>query len=266
MKEFSIYMVPVGMIIQGKHYRDTVDITFEDFWPKFFDLKEQPSTTACNPGDFVNLFTELQKTTSNIVCVLVSRAISATQESAYQAKRIVREQYSHLNIEIVDSKTSAGAVGFIALEAARAAKNGKNLEEVASVAREISTRVYYVAALDTIKYLIKTGRAPGGATLGEFLHLKPIIGFVDDTGLLEVVTRVRGSSNSLKKLVDLIKKYADPNKPLHAIVHYTDDIKRAENLKEMICTKFKVAEMHITRYTPVMLSGTGPTVGVSFYS
>lgn len=253
------------MVIEGKHYRDQVDITIEEFWPNFYNLKAQPSTTGCNPGDFLNIFTELAKKTDNIVCILVSRVLSATQESAYQAKRILRTQLPHLNIEIVDSKTSAGALGFTVLEAARAAREGKSLAEVAEVARQMVSRVYYLAALDTLKYLINIGRAPRGAQLGEVIHIKPIVGFVDDTGLLEVVARVRGSYQSLAKLVDLVKKYADPDKPLHAMIHYTDGVKVAEELKEMILSKYRCAEVFVTRYTPVMITATGPTVGLAFY-
>lgn len=251
--------------MDGKHYRDQVDITMEEFWPNFFNLKEQPSTTACNPGDFLTIFSELAKTTNNIVCILLTRVLSATQESAYQAKRMVRQQFPDLNIEIVDSKSCAGALGFTVLEASRAAKAGKSLAEVADVARQMVSRVYYIAALDTLKYLIGIGRAPRGSNLAEVIHVKPIVGFVDDTGLLDVVARVRGSYQSMTKLVDLVKKYDESDRPLHAMVHYTDGIKAAEELKQMLVSRYKCAEVFITRYTPVMLTATGPTLGLSFY-
>lgn len=254
------------MVIEGKHYRDQVDINIDDFWSNFYNLKEQPSTTACNPADFLDLFTELAQKTNNIVCILLSRVLSATQESAYQAKRIARAKFPKLNIEIVDSKTSAGALGFTVLEAARASVAGKSLAEVAEVARHTASRVYYLAALDTLKYLIKIGRAPQGSSLGEAIQLKPIVGFIDDTGVMEVVARVRGTNKSLNRMVELVKEYAGKEKPIHAMIHYTDGIKVAEDLRDMLISKYKCAEVFITRYTPVMVSATGPTIGLAFYS
>jgi DegV family protein with EDD domain len=180
---------------------------------------------------------------------------------------MVRAERPELNIQIIDSKTCAGALGFVALEAARAAHQGKSISEVIEVALEMVSKVVYIAALDTLKYLIKIGRAPKHASnFGEFLKVKPIIGFVDDTGLLDVVARVRGKHQSLAKLVELIDKYIDTDVPIHAMVHYTDGVDRGEELKEMLTSRYNCAEVHVTQYTPVMCSATGPTMGLAFYS
>ena len=203
IREYGIRVVPVGMVIEGKPYRDLVDITLDEFRGMVNLLEKQPTTTAANPGDFLTVFTELTESTDSIVCILVSKALTATQESAYQARRLIRAEHPELNIEIIDSKTSAGALGFIVLEAARAAQQNKSLQEVVVVAQDMVFRVVYLAALDTLKYLMRIGRAPKVTSIGEMLNVKPIIGFVDDTGLIDVVARVRGTRKSLATLVDL---------------------------------------------------------------
>lgn len=260
-------MVPVGLVIEGKLYRDQVDMTAAEFWRMFSDLKEQPTTATASPGEFVNVFTELSKTTDSIVCIFVSKALTATQESAFQARRLVKSENPELNIEIIDSKTSAGALGFIVLEAARAAQENKSLEEVIEIIWDMTSRVIYVAALDTLKYLIKIGRAPKTTTgIGELLQVKPIIGFVDDTGLLDMLGRVRGKQKAMTKMVDMVKEYIDTDTPVHVMVHYSNSIEDGEELREMITSKYNCAELYMTEYTPVMVSATGPMVGISFYS
>ena len=166
-------MLPVGLVIDGKHYRDYIDISRQDILKRIDDMKEQPSTTAVSPGDFVHEFEELSRTTDSIVCILVSRALTASHESAYQAKRHVRRQNTGAKIEIIDSKTSAGALAFVVMEAAKAAQQGKSMEEVIEVARDMISRVIYIAAPETLKYLINIGRAPKSATIGEMLNVKP---------------------------------------------------------------------------------------------
>ena len=259
-------MLPVGLVIDGKHYRDYIDISRQDILKRIDDMKEQPSTTAVSPGDFVHEFEELSKTTDSIVCILVSRALTASHESAYQAKRHIRRQNTGAKIEIIDSRTSAGALAFVVMEAAKAAQQGKSMEEVIEVARDMISRVIYIAAPETLKYLINIGRAPKSATIGEMLNVKPIIGFIDDTGLLEVVTRVRGKGKTLSKIVDLIDKYADTDKPINAIIHYTDGMDDANRLNDLIIARYDCAEVIIVPYSPVMISAVGPTVGVAFYS
>jgi len=264
--EYDIRVVPVGMVIEGKAYRDLVDITLGEFRKMMPGLEKQPTTSAANPGDFLNVFTELSKSTDSIVCVLVSKALTATQEVAYQARRMIRAEHPNLNIEIIDSKTSAGALGFIVLEAARAAQQNKSLEEVTAVVEDMIFRVIYLASLDTLQYLMRIGRAPKATSVGEVLNVKPVIGFVDDTGLIEVVARVRGKRKSLDTLVNLVDKYVDTKQPLHVMVHYMDGIQQGEELRELITSRYNCAEVYMTEFTPVMVSATGPMVGLSVYS
>jgi DegV family protein with EDD domain len=193
--------------------------------------------------------------------------LTATFESAFQARRMARAQMPELNIEILDSRTSAGALGFVVLEAARAAEAGKSLAEVIAVARDMINRVLYLSAVDTLKYMIKTGRAPRNSSgIGELLQVKPIIGFTDDTGFTEVVARVRGKEKSLEKIVELVDKYVDTTQPLHVMVHYSNRPEEGEQLKQLVTARYKVNEFYMTEYTPVMCSTTGPIVGLSFYN
>jgi DegV family protein with EDD domain len=245
-----------------------IDITPEQFWKIFMDLKDPPSTNAANPGDFVNAFVEASKTGPDILCILVSKALTATFESAYQARRLVRAEHPECNIEIMDSHTSAGALGFVVLEAARAAQEGKSLEEVMEIAQDMISRVIYLSTLDTLKYMIRLGRAPRNSSgIGEMFQVKPILGFIDDTGQTEVIARVRGKQKSLEKLVELVDKYADTKKPLHVMVHYSNSREDGEELKKLLTTRFKKCEeLFMTEYTPTMTTHSGPIVGLSFYS
>jgi DegV family protein with EDD domain len=268
IKKYEILVVPVGLVINGKFYRDMVDITPGQFWKIFMELKDTPSTNAANPGDFVSAFSEASKTGPDILCILVSKALTATFESAYQARRLIRTEHPECNIEIIDSHTSAGALGFIVLEAAKAAQEGKSFEEVMEITQDMISRVIYLSALDTLKYMIQLGRAPRNSSgIGEMFQVKPIVGFIDDTGQTEVVARVRGKQKSLEKLVELVEKYADTKKPMHFIVHYSNSIEDGEELKRLVISKFKkYEELYMTEYSPTMATHTGPIVGLAFYS
>ena len=266
IKEYDIRVAPYHLILEGKDYRDQIEITPAEFWQRFSDLKEIPTTGVPGPGELANVFAELAESTDSIVCIDVSRAISAIYESFKAARETVMEEHPHLKIEYVDSKSSVGALGFIVLEAARAAQAGKSLNEVVRIAQDLVPRVKWICALDTLKYLIKGGRAPKTAVIGEFLHIKPIIGFVNGTGLVSSLGKERGKQKALLKLVDMVKDYADISKPLHVMAHFTNRIEEGEELKEMVTSKYNCAEVYITDLTPVMTTHTGPAVGLSFYS
>ncbi|MBI2854291.1 MAG: DegV family protein [Chloroflexi bacterium] len=113
---------------------------------------------------------------------------------------------------------------------------------------------------------MKSGRAPKTAWVGELVQVKPIIGIVNGTGVVENLGRVRTTRKAMARLVDMIKDYADTSKPLHMVVHYTDRIEDGEELRDMVKAQYNCAELYMAPYTPTMAGHTGPVVSVAFYS
>jgi DegV family protein with EDD domain len=265
VKEYGIKMVPISLNINSKGYRDLVDLTPDEFWRIFPNIKEF-STGAPALAEYINIFEELSKTTDNIACTFVSKALSATFEVALQARDIFQKDHPDIKIEIIDSRTAAGAQGFIVLEMARAAEAGKSLADVVNVANEMIPKVRFVCALETLKLLIKIGRAPKTAYMGELFHVKPIIGMINNTGIVENLGRARGMEKTMEKMVKLMEPYIDRNKPAHISVHYSNSIIEGEKLKKLVTDSFPVGEMYFTPYSPVMCGAVGPVIAVAFYS
>lgn len=266
IKEYGIRVAPYHLILEGKVYLDQIEITPSEFWRMFKNLKNLPTTGVPSPGSYADIFTELAKSTNDIVCLIISHALSAAYKSATTAREMVMSEHPGLNIELIDTKNSVGALGFVALEAARAAQAGKSLNEVVKIAQDLVPRVKYIAAFDSLKYLIRGGRAPKSAIVGDLMGVKPLIGIVSDTGMVDSLGRERGKKKAMQKLVELVKEHADTNKPLHVMAHYTDNIEDGEQLKEMVTARYNCAEVYMTDLTPVMTTHTGPAIGLSFYS
>lgn len=265
IKQYGIRIVPLPLSINGKTYRDKFEITTDEFWKMFPSMKE--FTTGAPPlGEYTQVFEELAKSTDSIACFLVSKSLSATHEAAVQAKETFKKQNPKINIEVVDSRNAAGAQGFTVLEAARAAESGKSLAEVVEVAQSMIPRAKFVCAMETLKYLIRSGRAPKTAVIGDMLQVKPIIGMVNNTGIVENLGRAMGKQKVMAKMVEMVKEYTDTTKPLHINAHYTNDIKDGEKVRDMVTSQFKCEEVFLTPYTPVMCGHTGPVVALSFYS
>lgn len=265
VEEYGIKIIPIILLINGKSYRDQIDMNNDDFW-KQFDTMQTFSTNAALPGDFVNTFKEIGKETNDIVCTLVSKVMSATYQSALQAREILKMENSALNIEIIDSKTAAGAEGFIALEGARAAQAGKSMPEVVQIMQDMVGRVKWVCGIDTTKYIIKAGRAPKTIPAEVFLQVKPIIAQIHGTGVVEDVGVAKGKEECFQKLVQMIGDNSDLSKPLHIIAQYTNKIDDGKKLMEMVRSKYNCIEHYLTPYSAVMCGTTGPCNAVSFYS
>jgi DegV family protein with EDD domain len=265
ISEYDIRILAVPLNINGKPYRDGIDISPDGFWEIFSDIREF-TTAAPAPAEYIDILADLNKTTDSIACIFVSKALSAIYEAAIQACNLYKEENPNVNIEIIDSRTAAGAEGFIVEEMARAASDGKSLAEVIQVANDIIPRVKFITVMETLKYIIKSGRAPKTAYMGELLQVKPIIGMVNNTGLVENLGRARGKEKALAKLLELMEKYVDVSQPIKVNVQYTNSIKDGEHLKELVINRFNCTKTYFTPYTPVMSGHTGPVVAVSFYA
>ena len=120
-------------------------------------------------------------------------------------------------------------------------------------------------AIEGLKRLIKIGRAPKTAYIGELFQVKPIIGMVNNTGVVENLGKGRGTEKTMQKMVYMMDTYVDRDKPLNITIHYTTSIEEGEKLKKMVTDKYKVAESYFTPYSPVICLDIGPAVSVAFY-
>ncbi|MFC1941917.1 DegV family protein [Chloroflexota bacterium] len=267
IKEFDIRMGSVNLVIDGKSYRDQVDVSNEQFFAWQKNLKEMPTTTGVNPADFADIFRDLAKSTQDIICLPHSGGLGVTYDSALQARDIVKEEMPGVNIEVIDTKTAAGAQGLIVLEAARAAQAGKSLSEIIAVIENMIPRVKWVSAVESLKYLIKGGRAPKYAgKMADLIGVKPIFGMMKGTGKVDYTGRVRTKPKSLTRLIQIAKENIQTGKPVHAVVHYTDSLEDGEKFRDMVASEFNCVELYMTPWTPVMCCHSGPMIGLCFYS
>ncbi len=271
MKEYGIRIISMGFIMNNRVYRDYLDITLDEFWKIFPTFKEIPTTSAGGVGDFRNAFLDLAKSTNSIVCITISKALSATYNAADQAARMVMEEKPGLNIKLIDSKTSSGALSLIVLEAARAARAGKSQEEVVQVVQNMMSRAKYLLIFESLKYIMKIGRAPDAknpdARAAAMPQISPIMGIVKtDTGVMENLDRASNIDEALMKATDLVKNYVDINEPVHFLLHYPDRIDKCEQMKKVLASKYNCAEVRIWQWSPATIVSCGPVYGLAFYT
>ena len=119
IQEYDIRLVPLHIIFRGKDYRDRVDITPSDIYKLMRGSKELPTSSGPTPEEFLEAFQEASRKASGLACILVSSALSPmTHNSAAHAKEMFTQRLPNFPIEIIDSRTVAGAFELIVLSAA----------------------------------------------------------------------------------------------------------------------------------------------------
>ena len=165
---------------------------------------------------------------------------------------------------MVDSRTATPAEGFVALAAARAAAEGKNLAEVVNAANKMRDKVDCIILLDTIRHVYRSGRIPKIASqVGSILNIRPILTV---SGAVHFVSAVRNRKRGIERILQMMRDKVG-QRPVHVAVFHAYAQDEAERLKEWVETEFNCAELWIGEFSPVMgyACGTG-TVGLAFYS
>jgi DegV family protein with EDD domain len=169
--------------------------------------KGYPTTAAPAPSRFAEAFvSHVKQGLSRILTITVSGKVSKTYDSAVQAAEMVREEHPDSEIEVVDSLSGSMGEGMLVLEAARVRDLGHPLQEAKRLVEEMRGRVRLLAALETTKYLLKSGRVrPFQHMLGSALQIKPIITTRD--GALALYSRVRGRmERAVDSMVDEVQR------------------------------------------------------------
>ena len=257
-------VVPLQITLNDETYMDGVDLTAEEFYARITVAKTNTSTSAPTPAAFQNSFAS-DKT--DILCITLSSQLSATYDAARIAMDICQSPDSDQSIRLLDSATAGGALGLIALAAARSASRGDTLEAVAETATATASRVYFIGVVNTVEYLRRSGRIPRVATWAvSLLNIKPVLAINPGEGKIRIMARPRSMTKAIGMVLDFIAgKTGD--KPLHVIAMHAANPDGAKFLVEQIQTRFMCVEALTTPFTPVIGAHTGPgLLGVAFYS
>jgi DegV family protein with EDD domain len=171
--ELGITVVPLQVVFGDKPYRDGVDISSEQFFQMLSEAKELPHTSQPSVGEFQRVYETLAADTERILSIHLSAGFSGTVGTAQLA---ARELIGRCAIDVIDSGTVSMAMGFAVIAAARAARDGGDLETCAAAARSVLRRQRLAVTVDTLEYLRRGGRiGRAQAFVGGLLRLKPIL-------------------------------------------------------------------------------------------
>ncbi len=241
----DISVVPVIVQFGEESLRDRIDLTSAEFYRRLPASPSLPKTAAPPPGFFTAEYERLTQAGDDVVSVHVGAGLSGILNSA----RVAAADFDG-RVQLVDSTNLSLAVGWVAIEAARAAQRGASLAEVVAAAESCVPRVRLWAALDTLEYAHKGGRVSAPAAwLGSFLHVKPILDFRDSA--VKVTDRIRSMRSAVNRLLDIVQA-AGPVQEI-GVLHAAAPELGAE-------VQRRVRALYPDR--DVSLVETGPAVGV----
>jgi DegV family protein with EDD domain len=256
LKQFDIRQVPLHVLVDGIDLRDGVDDV-----P--YDIHDRPrvTTAGATPAELIETYRQALSDSGGdgVVAVHLSAALSSTYSAAAQAAREFGPA-----VRVVNTRSAAMGVGFVALAAARSAASGADLDTVEALARSAQSRGHVFLVVHRLDNLRRSGRIRKGASwLGTALSLKPLL-CLDVDGLLVLDQRIRTVAKAHAALVERVAEVVG-DRGANIAVHHVDNHDAADEIGAGLTTRLpQIESLVVTDMGPVLsIHVGGGAVGVA---
>jgi DegV family protein with EDD domain len=207
-----ITVVPALVTVEGKTYLDGEELSRDEFYRRMPSLSEPATTAAPSPLAFEKVYRRLISSgVERILSIHVASNLSGMLNTVHQAAQAFGDR-----IHLFDSKQLSLGQGFQAMEAASAARKDMSFESVLETTRIARGRINFIAMINTLEYLKRSGRINWlRAGMGDLLRLKLLVRVAD--GVIERLGMTRTRSKALSQLLSLANSWG-PLKRL-AVLH-----------------------------------------------
>jgi DegV family protein with EDD domain len=262
LKKYSITVVPQILIWGDETLQDGVDILPDEFYKRLRTAKVMPTTSQVAIVTVKAAFENLLEAGYDVLGIFISAKLSGTMQSAIQAKAMLPKAAD--KIVVLDSNSTAMAMGFHVLTTARAAQEGANLLACQKLAEEAQkhTGVYFV--VDTLEFLHRGGRIGGAqAMLGSALNLKPLLELRD--GRIESVEKVRTKGKAINRMIELVVERTAGRTPVRLATLHANAEGEAKSALTAAAARLNPVEQILASVSPAIGTHAGPgTVGLAY--
>ncbi len=262
LRDYNVHILPLTVTLDGKSYKEGVDIKTEDFYQLMEQSENLPLTSQPSVGEFAQLYRELAKSDSDILSIHISSGLSGTSASA----RAAAEMTPEANVTVVDSLSLSVPSGWQVEAAARAAKAGWGKANILELIQRIADSTDVIYTLKELKYLIHGGRISHlKGLLASMLNIKPMIGVEKQKGTYISYGQARSFSNALKGLGEYVNRKVHPGSALRIQVVHASNPDGAQALINDLSQRFECRWVPVRQLSLVLGAHVGRSmVGVAF--
>jgi DegV family protein with EDD domain len=262
VEKYNITVAPQILIWGEETYQDGVDIQPQQFYSRIKTTKIMPTTSQVSITTMQKIFTGLVDQGAGVLGLFISSKLSGTMQSAIQARELMGNAGE--KVTIVDSYSTAMALGFQVMAVARLAEKGASLQECVELARRAHQYAGVYFAVDTLEFLHRGGRIGGAQRfIGSALNLKPILMLQE--GRVEGIERIRTKSKAHERVLELVTEQVKGKQNIRIATLHANAPEDAVALLDRAKQTLNPVESVFTEVSPVVGNHAGPgTVGLAY--
>jgi DegV family protein with EDD domain len=262
-KEFinkhHIHVIPLHVVINDKFYKETIDITEEDFYNRMKNEDGKFQSSQPNIGDIVDLYERLKEEYDFGVAIHASSTLTGTYQTSVMAAEM-----AGFKLFAIDSHTGSYPLSFLVKRGIDLVERGLEIGEVVDQLNKLRehTRLFLVPS--NLDQLHKSGRVSGSQKiLASLFNIKPILSIED--GAAKIKDKVRTEKKAHAWLVNHLKEDLETKSVQKVAIVHANDQEKADGLEKIINETFPTIETEKLMLITVAGVHTGVgTLGLSW--
>ncbi len=260
--ELGIEVVPYYVHTTQGTQHDSVDVSADEFFQWLRTAPDWPTTANPSAGEYLEAYRRGAKH-GGVVAVSMTGTGSGGYQSALLAKRLAERELPGVPIEVIDTQQVAMAHGWSVIQAARAALQGRSVEDVAAVARRVAEQAFVAFTNDTLEYLRRGGRISKAASMvGGALAIKPVIGMRN--GMPSPLGVARTRQGAYRRILALAQNHIADGTTVRAALMHVAAPDEVQVFRPLLEDHYSVIEWVVAQLSPALGVHSGPgTVGIA---
>ena len=215
-KELGVFVIPMPFSINGKAYKEGIDLDHEAFY-EFLAQDAEVFTSQPSVAELMEFWDGILKDYDQIVHIPMSSGLSS---SCQTAMTFASEEYEG-KVFVVDNQRISITQRLSAIEGKQMADKGMSAEQICKFLMDTKFESSIYITVDTLKYLKKGGRVtPAGAAIASVLNLKPVLTIQGEK--LDAYEKARGMKKARAIMVQAVKD--DIESRFGGLENYKDNV------------------------------------------
>lgn len=251
LKHPDVYVVNIKIAV------DTMEVenfTKEDLF-RAFEKNQLLQTSQPSIQEANNLFSMILKKDYDHVLVLsVSKELSGTFNGLTLAARLSDDS----RLEVIDTQTIAGAVGYMVECVIDAAENNQTYDSIKEMLNQLISNTMAFLLPQTLKRLMLSGRVNRAVgTFSDFMKLKIVLVLKNKGNQIEKFDIVRTETRAFSKMMDAFADFGVNSKDYLVMLMSVDDSAPMAKAKKAIFERFSSIELREIELPTVLASHGG---------
>ncbi len=259
IKQHHIHIIPLHVVINDEFYKETIDITQEEFYERMKNEEGKFQSSQPSIGDIVELYEKLKEDYDFGIAIHASSTLTGTYQTSVMAAEM-----AGFKLFAVDSQTGSYPLSFIVKRGIELVEQGMDIEEVVQQLNALRDHARLYLVPSNLDQLHKSGRVSGSQRLlASLFNIKPILAI--EEGAAKIKDKVRTEKKAIAWIINKLKEDLETRTVKSAAIVHAHDLPRAVELEKLVKETFPNLKSEIMMLITVAGVHTGVgTLGLSW--